>query len=502
MSGIIRLTFVFIALYYLGGYLVAPMASFADALRGFEVIRYSESFGTWNRMYFPNPHIPDELLSVFVSWWTPGQYQWPALFMHVAGNWSNAIALSVVLALASGVWGWARLWKFSGFPHIWILLLILILHRNFYWHILLYMGGDVLLFAVLPHFFMAVLRGKNFWIQLPFWLLIGFWAKASFILFALPAVIMRYWSHRYIVLTYIRLLPAAVVGILLFYFYLQPGETPSGTVDMEGYVNLPHRWWNGLIYSFSAPFAVNFWGWSMAESLWKSGIASEWMIYAIFIVMTMAGGFLLLKKGKYSEYQKLSLAVFLFIAVFFTFQQSRFAAISFEARHFYPVALLTLPLLLNGFKRIAPTPFHVPALIVILTIGTIDCGRFYPLKQGIAQNHCLQNKMVLPVCSEANYEPGDIIVTDTWNYLPAINSTHKLTVEVYDSSASGYQFRVLHGIESDDRPVFSQLGTGKRKLKGVFFTMKESEIRALLQNWNIISTDRRNSAIHVHAVSP
>ena len=133
-------------------------------------------------MYFPNPHMPDELLSVFVAWWTPGQYQWPELFMYIVGNRSHAIMLSTILALAIGVWGWVRLWKLAGFSHTWILLLILILHRNFYWHVLLYMGGDVLLFAVLPHFFMAVLRGKNFWIQLPFWLLVGFWAKASFYL--------------------------------------------------------------------------------------------------------------------------------------------------------------------------------------------------------------------------------------------------------------------------------------------------------------------------------
>ncbi|MCC5916628.1 MAG: hypothetical protein JJU02_04800 [Cryomorphaceae bacterium] len=475
---------IFIA-YTVGNALYSPRPIFADALRGIEILRYSELFGSFNQMFFPNPHQPDELLSVFVAWWTPGQYQWLYVFVQLTNDLGLASFLAAIVALIIGTIGWIRLWQKCGFSNMWFLVFVVMLNANYYWHFLMYIGGDVLLFAVLPYFIQSALFHKKFWIWLPFWLVLGFWAKASFVVFAIPIVMVHFWSKKFYISTYLKLTPTICIGIALYYFYLNNGATPTGTEDLEGYYNLPQRWWNGMIYMLATPLAVHFWGWSVIEKLWISQHISEWQVYLLFLLLAAIGWFLLRKLNWQKPYYRMAISTFIFVAIFFSLQQVKMAAISFESRHFYPLALIFLPLIFEGVRKQVYQRIYFVFIFITLILGIVDASRFTLLAKSHTQQHIIHNNITLPLKDVPEIPiPNDVIlVTDIWEYTCALpNHSHKLALEVLGEDHQGYLFRVLHGIESDDRPEFRHLGDSKKEIIGVFFRLSKSEVSQLLKN--------------------
>jgi hypothetical protein len=477
-----------IALLTLLGFLIAlwmyPIPSFADALRGFATATSMLNGGEFNHLNFVNPHRPDELLSVFVAWWTPGQYLAPMVFYLFGSNWILAQKITLSICLLVGVYGWVKLWK-THFPQVhwsWLLLL-LVLNRNFYWHTLLYMGGDVLLFSILPYFFHHALKGKNFHWFLPLWLVVGFTAKAAFIVFAIPVVIWRYRNKLFTISSFIEVLPTAAVSIALWFFFLQMGDTPTSNIDMEGYGNLPHRSWNGWLYAFSAPVASPFWLWSGMESLWKTGKIPEYLLYAVFGSLAIISIMMSFPKNTKHAYRTLAFLVFIFVGSFFALQQMRWAAISFEARHFYPVGLLMLPIIVEKLpKAILP---------LIFVVSLTDVARYPSLKKKINAEHCESNGLFLPYCAKYEIPKTAIIITDVWDALPGFPHTHKVAIEPVPESKS---FRVLTGIEQKQSIEFEQFGVSNKPKIGFFFKLDEAVVQHLnLDNLIILEKKTKNS---------
>lgn len=464
---------------------------FADALRGLETLRYSELLGTFNHLYYPNPHRPDDLEQLFVSWWTPGQYQWLSLWLRIFPNISTATFAAAFVAYLTGVLGWIRLWKRKNSPVPLVVIALLLFNRNTYWFILMYMGGDVLLFAVLPFFIHALIWQKNIWRWLPLWVLLGLWAKASFIVIAIPAIAIRFWPQRYRCRTYLQILPTVAAAVLAYILYFQQGSTPTNTIDLEGYVNLPHSRWNGWLYALSAPISTNLWGWSTVELLWKGSLINEIVVYVLFGIMVLCTALLVRHLSLRSLYAKLTLGIWVFFAVFFAVQQMMMSAISFEVRHFVPVGLLFLPLIWETLKkRVGSRSFTVIFSIVIL-VGFVDVLRFPLIKKQIADAHTAHHTLPLPFeTPQLNLEKNTLLVTDVWTYLCAYPElTHKLAVERLPSDSQSVTFQVVHGIESSFRPVFSMLGKSERNLVAVFFTLTEDDILQLMAKRNVIIED-------------
>ncbi len=456
---------------------------FADALRGLEVMRYNMHFGTFNLMYYPLPSQPDVLTSTFVSWWTPGQYQWLQLWMMMGLSMEKAVLLASMMVYLVGILGWIRLWRRSGFNKLLLpLAALLILNRNTYWFTIMYMGGDVLMFAVLPYFIHAVLWQRKLWRWLPLWIVLGLWAKASFIVIAIPAVVIRYWSKRFYLKTYLELVPTIVVAVVVYLYYFQQGSTPTNTTDLEGYVNLPHNRWNGLLYALSAPLSSTLWAWSVIESLWKNQIVSEWMVYAMFVVMIVATAFILKKVSIRRLYTKIAIGVWLFYSVFFSVQQMMMSAISFEVRHFVPVGILFMPVIWDTLNRNIKPQICNALLVAVLLTGVLDMSRIPFIHRSIEESQAAYNGLLLPVNGPIEtLKEQSLLVTDVWEYVVTQpHLTHKMVVEKNEAGMSEPRFKLIHGIESSQRPQFNSIGRGRRPLVGVFFRLDKEDVQQLV----------------------
>lgn len=450
----------------------AHTPAFADALRGIEAAQSFFNGAPFNHISYVNPDAPDELMHEFIAWWTPGQYLLPMLFYSIGSNWTAAFHFTIILSLLLGAYGWIRLWKREVSLQIlgW-LIVFLILNRNFYWHTLLYMGGDLLLFAILPYFIYHMLYGKKVFEWLPLWILAGFVAKASFLVFVIPILIWKCYPIKDFKKTLVKLLPSAISLIIIWFLYLNQGHTPNNTMDTEGYSNLPHRMWNGWIYGWAAPIAIPFWVWSALESVWKNAVLSEWVLYMAFLIGGFISIYLLFPRKKMSQYHQLAIAVYVFFVAFFAVNQMSFKAISFEARHFYPLALITLPIVIKRLPKFV--------LSILLIIALVDVYRVYSLHKDISNRYCQTETLMLPYCIGLDLPENAIFITDKWDALPGIKNTHKMALELAKTENNNGHYRLITGIETPDRPVFSTLGPSERPKIGVFFTLKMEDVLSL-----------------------
>lgn len=450
----------------------AHTPAFADALRGVEVAQSYFNGAPFNHISYVNPNAPDVLLHEFVAWWTPGQYLLPMSLFAIGFSWTAAFNISIIVCLLLGVWGWVRLWKREvSFQILAWLIVLFILNRNVYWHTLLYMGGDLLLFAILPYFIHHMLYGKKAIEWLTFWILAGFVAKASFLVFIIPIVIWKCYPFKDLKKTVIKLLPSAVVLLMIWLLFLSQGHTPNANIDTEGYGNLPHRAWNGWIYGWAAPLAIPFWLWSSLESVWKNALLAEWLLYAVFIVAGGLSIFLLFPRKKMSKYHQMAIAVYVFFVAFFAVNQMSFKAISFEARHFYPLALITLPIVVKRMPK-----FILPILLIV---AFADVYRVYSLHNDISNRYCKTKSLMLPYCVEEDFPENAIIITDKWDALPGIPNTHKMALELVNSEQKTTQYRLITGIETPNRPIFTTLGSSERPKVGVFFELQKEDLLPL-----------------------
>ncbi len=335
--------------------------TFADALRGYEILLQYKEFGIWNSLNYPSDLINNT--SYFVSWWSPGQWFVPYLIMKISGIASFQILQNLIIipSLLLCVFGYTLLFKKLGFSAStrWIAIMCIVSNQLFYWQTLMYYGGDLLLLALFPYFILLIIDDKKksiFWyFSFTAIVIIGFFAKNTFLILLSCAVIFmlsrKGLKQQKLKFSFIAI-SISIILISSFYFlHLKWGETPGNAIETEGYNGIPNDWVGDLFYSIGSPFGIfsrfTFIIQKIAGNISFINILQiiPALISILFIVQ--------LVKKPVSTYQQLLLRFAIPFLVFFCLMFLLNQAVSYEMRHFAPIAFLFFPGIIDwmiGFK--------------------------------------------------------------------------------------------------------------------------------------------------------
>lgn len=334
-----------------------PPSVFPDPAWGFIAMRSMEHGAAFNTIAAPDANNLAQDTKSFLSWWSPGQYLVPYLFIKLFGlNVGKAIAITVSLCQFIGLTGFYKFARKIGFtPILSALCLLFVACQQFYMMPYeYYNGGEVLTFAFAGWFLYGCISiEKAGWQLSVFTLLsclIGFFCKSSMMwVFISGCLFMWIWLSSNKPLAdwiknglYIGI--PAICGILLIAFlYLAKGDNPSADTAGLKFSLLAFTFplaspllsgfsiddiFNGLILHTDRPRLNPTW------SLIVVGLL------AILSVMIVAAIVRTTTNNKY----RLMLTVFYVIGVlFFTGGFLRQANISYEARHFRVIGLLIIP---------------------------------------------------------------------------------------------------------------------------------------------------------------
>lgn len=123
-----------------------------DSAYGFIVLRSMMAGGPFNYVPTPDPENIANNIETFLTWWSPGQYLVPGIFIRIGANYGLAISLTTLLATLAGVLGWLR---FAGSFDVSCFVLTLfaaglVTFRYATVPFTAYGGGDTILVGLLP----------------------------------------------------------------------------------------------------------------------------------------------------------------------------------------------------------------------------------------------------------------------------------------------------------------------------------------------------------------
>ena len=255
--------FYFISILFFG------TTTFADPIRGYEIMNQYISDGKWNTLNYPSIKHPE--FSYFVSWWAPAQWVVPFLIMKIFNieSFQTIQSLLITISLSIAIFGYYKLFRKFGLSlNITLISLICIItNQTFYWQILMYNGGDLFLLALFPIYIILTLKLKddqkirNVLLFFSF-TLIGCFIKNSFILIAFSSCLFLFFSSnkkeflQRIKATLIPFLVFGLIASIINYFYFSLGETPGKTIDLIGFSGIHNDIIGDLTYAIGSPVGI------------------------------------------------------------------------------------------------------------------------------------------------------------------------------------------------------------------------------------------------------
>src|SRR5262249_62349016 len=85
--------------------LYIPPKIFIDSGVGFLALRSMLEGGAFNSITAPDPANIANDVAIFLTWWSPGQYLVPGLFIWLGTNYGLAVSLTTLIATLIGVAG-------------------------------------------------------------------------------------------------------------------------------------------------------------------------------------------------------------------------------------------------------------------------------------------------------------------------------------------------------------------------------------------------------------
>lgn len=346
-----------------------PLVLNEDPAYGLNVWQSMQKGGAFNHLIYPDPNNPLQNKSVFISWWSPGQYLLPVGWSLLTGwSYERSGLWLTLLFTAVGVWGWYKVWVQNGFqaPVIAWALFLMLTSRLSTINFLNYTGGETLIFGGAPWvlYWFYCFRSR------PIWLFLGmlglsllcFVLKTSSSITLLSLVVVpaveqliaalrtrKLNLHRSFWLTSIAT-GLAFVGYywLTQKFYLQKGTNPTTELNAAfewSYSVLDLLTFSGQYWLSSHDFVVQLTRYFPDFPLAFMALAGQLLAFGMLLFMAVK-----VVSSLPQHFQNLSLFVAFYgiYTLFLGYFYGRAAEISFEVRHFKMLAFLFLPLFLEA----------------------------------------------------------------------------------------------------------------------------------------------------------
>jgi hypothetical protein len=470
------------------------IGTFADPLRGFEILQQYTQGANWNTLNYPNPH---GSYRFFVAWWAPAQWYIPYLLMCLLGNHFQLIQqILVVVCSVVGLYFYYRLFLRLNFSRTIALtsLLIIVTNQLFYWHFFLYYGGDLFVLAYFPVLVLFLLKlSATFNIKnlLTFFAcsLLGIFLKNCFLIFTLAGCIFiifnaALYQKIHIAKLFALLFTTLIIFTVGYFAFLKYGVTPSQSIEIGTYDHIPNTYLNDFFVPFASVFGI--FSRILPISLKAVAHSSKWTLLLeiveimLFTINILVFIFYFRKNGgdKQTNQQKNLLVYFVLpILCAFFLLYIKNVAISYEMRHFAPLSFLLTPIFI---AYISPIRLKKFLFSVILLVCFTDILLF-------AENACqlkkdrsyfgdvLLQKSESQLLNKINLwdkhtKNGLIVSENYWLPIFGKKNNDKIGLRLQKT-----QWHVVSGMEIDSPPLFSVQGNRLEKYSSLLLVCKQSE---------------------------
>lgn len=330
----------------------------SDTATGLLAWRHWRAGGPWNCIVEPDPANLANNVASWVSWWSPGQYVWPGLFVSSGLELGAALIASAVVAAWIRSTGFFLLLSAVGLSSRTAGIAAAVEAAN--WHLFssfgMYMGGEVIQAAVFPWLLLALfhLRKHIRWwlLAVPALLFAGAFAKHSMLIAGCAGVAWLWWEANATGrASWSRWLGTAVLlasSVLLARWAISAWIIGAGPTPASAGNDI-HGWFIALGYPTFAPLSAATGLGSLIGRLfavlqtptnsgWQS--IAPWLLPLAPVWLTVY--ILLVRHSPSTSFRRLFVAT---LAVYFaamTLLYFRGASVSVEDRHVRPAGMLII----------------------------------------------------------------------------------------------------------------------------------------------------------------
>lgn len=349
---------------------ICPLIPSIDSIAGF--LTYKGSLTTGNFNYYAEVSSSDLSKddSWFVSWWSPGQWIFPAIFNYFFGLPLGAASIVVTVAGAlSGLLGFYRLFRSFGFEkEISIAsLFVIFASYTFFYSFVVYQGGEILSFAIFPWFALAVVKSRSPSFKVLFWIfvlfIVCFIAKTTLLIYCFMVLISKAISgiiqdkkqrqdSLNIPKQFLYLLPGIIASLIIYFSFLARGVTPPATGS-------PELSFQDVLIPVASPLLSSL---SLQQIIARVVNVNDNLEYYILSVCVAAVFIFIIfrsiVRSKYllKEYKTFFFIVYGGVIAFFIFIYTINIPVDHSSRHFKFLGYLLIPgiitLLVNKIKQL------------------------------------------------------------------------------------------------------------------------------------------------------
>lgn len=363
--------------------LINPPSFFPDPSHGFQVMRSMQMGGPFNTLIAPDQDDISKNTSLYLTWWSPGQYLVPMLFQSVLGmNTGHATALAIMLFELSGILSFYYFFKKIGFTAVVSAFSVafIICQQAFVLPYAFYNGGEVLLFGFEGWFLYGCAAINKpglkmlLFVLLSGWL--GFLFKSSFI-WIYAAGLMCMWLRLSLIAAKPNMqkmfknaawigIPALASLICIYIFFLSKGTNPAS--GSSG-INIS---WENFTFPIGSPLLSGFSVDDLAHGLLYHPVgslvspATALVILALSAIISLGLVAAIMRYVPKNNYRLFLIAFYAIGVLLFSTAFMRQANISYESRHFRVIGLLIVPGVIYLFNRFKPV---FKGLLVIVCVA-------------------------------------------------------------------------------------------------------------------------------------
>jgi hypothetical protein len=346
--------------------LYVPPTMVPDSGYGFFVLRHMLEGGAFNTFTTPDASNIAEDTVTFLTWYSPGQYLVPGIFVWLGANYGLALSLTLLVATVIGIVGWIQLARsFDVSPAV---LSLFALGLTTFSYVTVqfrtYHGGELLLFAVAPWSLYAMSCALArppilcFAISFLSGVLLFLAKLTGLVVFAgniAGLSVLTLVGQRRLSSSLITMWLAAAIGASCFVlFWLRYGPVPAqGTTFTFNWVPI---WFSVAGATFSGISGLDFLGWLLGHPL-VGILVGESQFELLGKILGPPGLALMiwmwfqLHHTRHRDMAVLLLTIIFFYTIAFVAMYLRGAALNFDERYFRYPGILFFLLLLTAVDR-------------------------------------------------------------------------------------------------------------------------------------------------------